>query len=256
MSENNSIQEIFFKFLMQYKFDEKDLDYSVIPKHIATLQVLSDIGNSGICLFDINKKDILFYSSNFGKLLGYTPADYAETSFHFFDGKIHPTDKTTMAINAVSVLKMFNAFSNDEKLNHKHIKEYRMLNAENKYMRLVEQYQILELDKNGQIWLMLGIVDVSPNQEENEQVKSQLLNFRTGKIIPIEADSPIQFELTKREIEILKLVRKGLLSKEISDKLSISVHTVNTHRQKFLEKLGANNSFEAVMFAAKFGLLD
>jgi DNA-binding CsgD family transcriptional regulator len=47
-----------------------------------------------------------------------------------------------------------------------------------------------------------------------------------------------------------------LLSKEISNVLSISLHTVNTHRQRFLEKLGANNSMEAVMFASRFGLLD
>ncbi len=256
MEANNSIQEIFFKFLMQYQYDENDLDYSVVPKHIQTVQALSEIGNSGINIFDLHTKQMLFFSANFGKLLGYSPADYAETSFHFFDGKIHPEEKPTLAINAVSVLKIFNAFTNDEKLNHKHIKEYRMLNAENKYIRIVEQYQILELDKKGQIWLMLGIVDISPNQDENYPVKSQLLNFRTGQIIPIEAAQKAELELTKRELEILKLVKKGFLSKEISDQLSISVHTVNTHRQKFLEKLGANNSFEAIMFAAKFGLLE
>lgn len=130
-----------------------------------------------------------------------------------------------------------------------------MLNARNQYVRMVEQYQVLELDPNGQIWLLLNIVDISPNQEELEGSKSQLLNYRTGKIITIEIPKKAQFELTKRETEILNLVKLGLLSKEISDKLSISVHTVNTHRQRFLEKLGANNSFEAIMFASKFGLL-
>jgi len=64
-----------------------------------------------------------------------------------------------------------------------------------------------------------------------------------------------QIELTKRETEILKLVKEGYLSKEISSKLFISLHTVNTHRQRFLEKLGAQNSFEAVNFASKFGLI-
>jgi DNA-binding NarL/FixJ family response regulator len=131
-----------------------------------------------------------------------------------------------------------------------------MLNAQNQYVRLIEQYQVLELDPEGQIWLMLTIVDLSPNQEVLEGSRSQLLNFRTGKIISMETPEKLQFELTKREKEILKLVQAGLLSKEISDKLSISVHTVNTHRQRFLEKLGANNSFEAIMFASKFGLLD
>ncbi|MBK6998073.1 MAG: helix-turn-helix transcriptional regulator [Lewinellaceae bacterium] len=54
----------------------------------------------------------------------------------------------------------------------------------------------------------------------------------------------------------MKLVKDGLLSKEISNRLSISLHTVNTHRQRFLEKLGANNSLEAIIFASKFGLLE
>ena len=62
--------------------------------------------------------------------------------------------------------------------------------------------------------------------------------------------------LSDREREILALIQRGHLSKEISAMLCISVHTVNTHRQRFLEKLGANNSLEAIMFASKFGLLD
>jgi DNA-binding CsgD family transcriptional regulator len=256
MAEQNSIQEIFFKFLLQLKFNEKALDYSVVKRHSAVLQTLSEIGNSGTAIFDLCKREIIFYSSNFGGLLGYSPSDYKDIGQQFFANKIHAEDLVTCSTNGVSALKIFNNFSNDEKFNHKLTSEYRMLNAQNKYVRLVEQYQVLELDTNGQIWLMLTIVDVSPNQEEFEGAKSQLLNFKTGNIIRLEASPKPQVELTKRETEILKLVREGLLSKEISDKLFISIHTVNTHRQRFLEKLGAANSFEAIHFASKFGLLD
>lgn len=256
MSDPNSIQEIFFKFLMQYRFSEEDLDYAVLPGHISTLQTLSAIGNSGITVFDFNKKISVFYSCNYGSLLGYESTDYENRNYQFFEEKIHPEDRYALAMNSISTLKLFNSFSSDEKLNHKFINEYRMLNAAGKYMRLVEQHQVLELDKKGQIWLTLNIADISPDQEENGPVKSQLLNFRTGSIIPFETAKKAEIELTRREIEVLKLVREGHLSKEISDKLSISVHTVNTLRQRFLEKLGANNSLEAVMFATRFGLLD
>ena len=255
MTENNSIEEIFFKFLMLYSFEEEELDYSLVQKHSAVLQMLANIGNSGTGIFDFNKRSMVFYSSNFGKLLGYAPSDYEEAGQQFFAGKMHPEDTHRLSINGVSVMKIFNNLSSDEKLAHKSINEYRMLNANNEYVRMVEQYQVLELDTKGQIWLALNIVDVSPNQEESEGSKSQLLNFKTGKMIPMETPQKAQFELTKREIEILGLVKDGLLSKEISNKLSISVHTVNTHRQRFLEKLGANNSFEAVMFASNYGLL-
>ena len=140
-------------------------------------------------------------------------------------------------------------------MHYKLIQEYRMMDAQGKYKRLIEQYQILELDKKGQMWLLVGIVDLSPNQEDINGIKCQFINFKTGKSIPSEAPEKTSYELTKRELEILKLVKDGYLSKEISNRLSISLHTVNTHRQRFLEKLGANNSFEAVTFASRYGLL-
>ncbi len=254
--ENNSIEEIFLKFLTQYQFDEQQLDYSIVKKHEAVLQRLSDIGNSGTSIFDLFKRQVIFYSSNYGGLLGYAPSDYEAVGQMFFANKIHPDDAHRLSMQGVTMYKLLNSFSSNEKLNHKIIYEYRMLNAQNEYIRLIEQYQVLELDPKGQLWLMLMIVDISPNQDIDEASKSQLLNFRTGKIITLETPQKIQFELTQREKEILKLVKAGLLSKEISDKLAISVHTVNTHRQRFLEKLGANNSFEAIMFASKYGLLD
>lgn len=256
MAEHNKIEEIFFEYLLQYQFDECDLDNSLFEKHKGVLQKLSDVSNSGICVFDVCKRQVVFYSSNFGKLLGYSPADYQETGQHFFESKIHEDDKRDLSFNGVTVFKLFNNFSSDEKLNHKLVNEYRMLNSKNQYTRLIEQYQVLELDKRGQVWLLISIVDISPYQEEYKGSKSQLLNFRTGRIIPIEPSTNAQFELTKRELEVLKMVKDGYLSKEISDRLSISVHTVNTYRQRFLEKLGANNSFEAIMFASKLGLLD
>jgi DNA-binding CsgD family transcriptional regulator len=255
MQEISKIQEIIFKHLQQYQFDAADLDYSIVPQHSSVLKTLSEISNSGTQIFDLNKKEILFFSPNFGKALGYEAADYEALNYAFFESKIHPDEKHQLALNGLASLKMFDNFSRDEKLNHKVVHEYQMMNAEGKYIRLVEQYQILELDKKGQMWLMMSIVDIAPNQDANGTVNSKILNFKTGLIIPFEEAQKPQLELTKRELEILKLVKQGYLSKEISEQLSISVHTVNTHRYRFLEKLGANNSFEAVVFASKYGLL-
>ena len=255
MSTPNSIEEIFYQFLMEFKFDEQNLDYSIVEKHIRALKTLAYMGNSGFHIFDICKRRVLFYSSNFGQLLGYDPLDYGENGQQFFSDKIHPDDAPDLSQKSVILFRILNDLMNTEKLEHKMIIEYRMLNAENKYVRLIEQYQVIELDPSGQIWLLMGVVDVSPNQEENTSTKSQLLNFRTGQFIPLDTEPKPKVELTKRETEILKLVKEGYLSKEISSKLSISLHTVNTHRQRFLEKLGVNNSVEAVIFASRFGLL-
>lgn len=255
MTEQDSINEVFIKFLMEYKFDERDLDYTIMDKYATALETLSNIGNSGYNVFDISKRNVLFYSSNFGHLLGYVLTDYENTGQQFFADKIHPDDKLKLSLQGISTLKILNSLSSEEKLIHKEIKEFRMLNAQNKFVRLIEQYQIIELDKKGQIWLLMGVVDISPNQEDFSGIKVQLLNFKTGHFTPMDTPPKAQIELTKRETEILKLVKEGYLSKEISSKLFISLHTVNTHRQRFLEKLGAQNSMEAVNFASNFGLL-
>lgn len=252
-----NINETYFKLLEQQKFVTADLDYSIMERHKPNLQKLADIGNSVISVFDAYRKNHAFYSSNLGAMLGYSPQEIESGGEHFLDTKIHPDDFVMLVQNALSITKLFFSFSTDEKLNHKFVSEYRILNAANNYVRVIEQHQVLELDNNGNFWLALSILDISPNQKNmDEGLKSELLNFRTGKIIPFtQPKEEIKSTLSEREVEVLKLVKDGFLSKEISYKLAISVHTVNTHRQRVLGKLGVNNSMEAVVLASKLGLL-
>jgi len=146
---DNSIEASIFRFLSQYSYDEKDLDYSLLDQYIQSLQMMSVVSNSGVSVFYMNKMEVAFYSANFGSLLGYSPADYANDNYRFFEDKMHPDEKQRLALTGISLLKLFDAFSPQEKMNHKVISAYRMRNAENKYIQLVEQYQVLALDKTG-----------------------------------------------------------------------------------------------------------
>ncbi len=62
-------------------------------------------------------------------------------------------------------------------------------------------------------------------------------------------------ELTKREVEVLKLIAQEFSTKGIADQLFISTHTVETHRKNLLSKLGFKNSAGLARFAAKNGLV-
>lgn len=59
--------------------------------------------------------------------------------------------------------------------------------------------------------------------------------------------------LTPREIEIVQLVAQGLIAKEIASELSLSTHTVYTHRKKIMKKLNLNSSSELVLYAVQKG---
>lgn len=214
------------------------------------------MSNAIVSVFDMYKKRHVFYSNNSGAELGYTPEQIIDNSNHFIDDKIHPDDREPLICNSLFIVKLLLNFSEDEKINYKFINEFRILNSANHYVKVIEQQQVLELDKQGHFWLALSILDISPNQDLTVGLKSQVLNFRTGKFISLhDCNDHINTTLTPRETEVLKLIKKGLLSKEISDYLSISVNTVNTHRQRVLEKLDANNSMEAVITASKLGLI-
>ena len=57
--------------------------------------------------------------------------------------------------------------------------------------------------------------------------------------------------LSAREIEVITLIAEGMTNVEISDKLFLSKHTVNTHRKNIMNKLGVKNTAGIVMYAVK-----
>jgi DNA-binding NarL/FixJ family response regulator len=62
--------------------------------------------------------------------------------------------------------------------------------------------------------------------------------------------------LTDREVDVLKLVAKGLSNREISEELYISENTVKNHVRNILEKLHLHSRMEAVVYAMREKLLD
>jgi DNA-binding NarL/FixJ family response regulator len=76
-----------------------------------------------------------------------------------------------------------------------------------------------------------------------------------GYLDPAEEVTGNQAELSERELEILKLYAEGKSTREISEKLFISVKTVGTHKQHIYEKLGLKSNADMVKYAIKEGLI-
>ncbi|MFW6246093.1 MAG: response regulator [Tangfeifania sp.] len=76
-----------------------------------------------------------------------------------------------------------------------------------------------------------------------------------GYLDPAEEVSDNQSELSERELEILKLYAEGKSTREIAEKLFISVKTVGTHKQHIFEKLGLKSNADMVKYAIKEGLI-
>ena len=69
----------------------------------------------------------------------------------------------------------------------------------------------------------------------------------------VKSEKP-ETDLTERERETLALLAKGLIKKEIADKLGVSYHTVDTHVRNIYAKLKVHNLSGAVAKAIQLGL--
>ncbi|MBI4776217.1 MAG: hypothetical protein HY788_18900 [Deltaproteobacteria bacterium] len=88
----------------------------------------------------------------------------------------------------------------------------------------------------------------SPNVEPNgEKQENPTCSERDPTYIPT--------ELTRREVQVLRLVADGDTNNEISDALSISPHTVKSHIVHILDKLGVNDRTQAAVWATRNRLI-
>lgn len=101
------------------------------------------------------------------------------------------------------------------------------------------------------IWLALKL---SKPKIETVVVEKQVYVNRDENFVP---DSSLisQFELSKRELEILNLLAEGHSNQEIASKLFVSLSTVKTHNQNLFEKLAVKRRIQAVEKAKRLHLI-
>ncbi len=71
-----------------------------------------------------------------------------------------------------------------------------------------------------------------------------------------EEAGPVNPKLTDREMQVLKLVARGLHNRDIAKELFISENTVKNHVRNILDKLQLHSRMEAVMYAVREKILD
>lgn len=184
---------------------------------------------------DIIQVKIKFASSGSRRLLGVEPENIDPAIFYT---STHPEDLKRHNVGRTRMFNLGQQLFIAKKGIYVLSTNYRMRNkAGNYHDLLIQCYMFYALDPVETVYILEVITDVTDRIHGfgyHYYVGDDLSNFRypdqrllrTGNVF------------SKSEFDIIKLMAEGLSSQEIAGRLSLSVHTVNTHRRNILGKTG------------------
>ena len=207
----------------------------IAQEYIPHLKILEEAGSFAVFLLD--RFGHYYYVTE------YVTEDIQASDELNIEKLVHPDDLEVVRRIDKKVWEFLDTLPEEEKLTYKYIYEMRVLDR-GKYVRMIYQMRILAFKDDN--FLAMGMIDLAPEQSANTSVRFQIKNCLTDEVVPFTIESATDVLLTPREREILALAKEGMFSKEISEKLNISIHTVNRHRQNILEKLQVDNIIEAI----------
>ncbi len=247
MTSKESIDKEYASLSDKIRFDDESIERTDLADIVTNVARMAALSRSAVAVYDSTRLEHIYESpAHKGRFKG-GDGTYSEII-------IHPEDYVAVIKNAISAMK-FVFKNNSNAINIKMIRTYRAF-VYGKFRNITEEFIPLKTDAKGNIWLLLSITNISVNQNPPLNVRSTIIDNASGDVFSL-SDEMYASEsiLSAREIEVLKLVAQGKLSKEIADILQISIATVNTHRQNILQHLNADNSMEAVSHAHSLGLI-
>jgi two-component system, NarL family, invasion response regulator UvrY len=96
-----------------------------------------------------------------------------------------------------------------------------------------------------------AIIDVNNG---NTYICQEVKNILSDQMLSEEDNTAGLNQLSEREIEVINQIRDGLSSKEIADRLAISIKTVEVHRHNILKKLKVKNTASLINYINSSGL--
>lgn len=211
------------------------------------IAVLSDFSR-GICHT---------YSGKFGQqifsLSEYTVNESSPFEDVIFNG-ILQEDLLERHILELRFFNFIHAVPKDQKNEYQMACIIRFQKSNGTILPVLHTSKYIQWDSNGNAWL--GLCTYIPLSIIDLKYEGDIINTVTGETVEKELYTVNDHKiLSRRQTEILSLLAKGDGSKQIADKLNISVHTVNRHRQDILAALKVTNSTSAVEIALRLHII-
>ncbi|MDO5577365.1 MAG: LuxR C-terminal-related transcriptional regulator [Fibrobacter sp.] len=209
--------------------------------------------NAVAVLSDLKEEVSYIYYGGIAKVLGIGEKGTIETIQSIWEKEIFKTiEPSDLEKRNLDELQFFHFIKNipAEERGDYYLTTGIMMHTENGYIPVNHRISYIGHQDNDSIRYALCLYNIAHQYNTD----SYIYNTLNGSRIVIDRQH-LNKILSEREKGILRLIEQGHLSKEIANSLSISIHTVNRHRQNILEKLRVQNSFEACKTARLLNLL-
>lgn len=166
-------------------------------------------------------------------------------------GIIHPED---LRMKYLEELRFFHFIKQQDYHERPHYylsSRLRMLDKTGNYSYVWHRMYYVHSPEDRSVWLALCLYS---SLAFDLPMNALVINTLTGELRQLD-DSADATILSERERQVIRLIDKGLQSKEIAQQLFISVNTVSRHRQEILRKLQVKNSIEACRMARDLGII-
>lgn len=247
--------------LMSQRIAGENARRQEVERCLQTVKAFVEIENALAVMSNLISNESYICAGAFGRFFGMggavgeirtIPSIWEENIYE----RIHPEDLLERHVLELRFFHFLKRQPVAERLKYKTSSCIRAKNAQGDYVYIHHQTLYLRSTPEGKLWLALCLYNFWENRTIPQHgIEGVIQNRETGEIISLNSEQHCPEILSRREREILSLVEKGFLSKEIAAALGISLNTVNRHRQNILTKLQVNNSHEAVRTARAMNLL-
>ncbi len=216
------------------------------------------ITKSSICVIDIKSMKYTYLSPNFGEFVGRVREEYENGGVQFTFSIIHPDDIPGVMSFSELINEYFKNLPDSQKSQYRTFWDFRLKDHAGKYFKIIQQDCTLKYSGDGKIEELMVI---SSNIESAISSDSQRLRMTNGvENVCYRYDhhtkETIRLEdLSKREMEIAKMIARSKSLKEIGVELGISFNTVKVHSANMMEKLKVNDSLEMVNILRTWGFI-
>lgn len=228
----------------------KDIQaYKEIAMHYA------DMENAIAVLSDLSSNLSYIYFGDFARHLGISHGDKNSNINSIWETEIlrlvHPDDLKNKYMQELSFFNYMKHLPQNRFKDYYFAGTLRIRNASGTYQQTLHRIFYIPQPAAGGIWLALCLYTPSV---VSLPANGLIINSATGETRQTER-SNVPKLLSEREVQVIKLIAKGMISKDIAALLSISINTVSRHRQDILRKLQVGNSIEACSVAKEIGII-